>query len=127
MSDLKIITPPDILHTNEFSFLLIHPTKIVKEQFQNLISEFNVPFHVYLYEEDNNPEWLLTIFKNVDITILDIDNCPPKVRNLTSFFLSKDKTFWLTKSTDSYYNIISRNQIYDLDYLTNILGGKLEK
>lgn len=127
MSDIKIITPPDILHTTEFSFLLIHPSKIVKEQFQNLLVQFENSFHVYLYEEDNNIEWLLSTFHKSDIVILDLDNSPSKVKDLTGYFLSKDKTFWLTKSSDSYYNIISRNQIYDLDYLTNILGGKLEK
>ena len=129
MSDIKVITAPDILHSTELSFLLIHPSKIVKDQFQDLISQFDTPFHVYLYEEDTteNVEWLLAAYHKADIVVLDIDNCTPNVRSLSGYFLSKDKTYWLTKATDSYYNIISKNQIFGLDYLTDLLGGKLEK
>lgn len=128
MSDIKIITAPDILHTNELSFLLIQPSKIIKDQFQDLISNFQSTMHVYLLEKDTNDqvEWLLAAFHKSDIVIMDIDNSSPTIRALAGFFLSKDKTYWLTKSTDSYYNIISKNQIFGLDYLTNILGGKLE-
>jgi hypothetical protein len=128
MSDIKVITSPDILNTTEFSFLLVHPSKIVKEQFQNLLAQFDNGFHVYLYEQkDDSVEWLVSVFHKADIVILDLDNSPSKIKDLTGYFLSKDKTYWLTKGSDSYYNIISRNQIFDLDYLTNILGGKLEK
>lgn len=128
MSDIKIITAPDILHTNELSFLLIQPSKIIKDQFQDLISNFESTMHVYLLEKDTNDqvEWLLAAFHKSDIVIIDIDNSSPTIRALAGFFLSKDKTYWLTKSTDSYYNIISKNQIFGVDYLTNILGGKLE-
>lgn len=128
MSDIKIITAPDILHTTELSFLLIHPSKIIKDEFQDLISNFDAHLHVYLFEEESieQVEWLLAAFHKADIVIMDIDNSSPNIRALSGFFLSKDKTYWLTKSTDSYYNIISKNQIFGLDYLTEILGGKLE-
>jgi len=94
-----------------------------------LISHFDTSFHVYLYEEDTteNIDWLLAAYHKADIVVLDIDNCTPNVRSLSGYFLSKDKTYWLTKATDSYYNIISKNQIFGLDYLTDLLGGKLEK
>ena len=84
---------------------------------------------MYLYEDDSkeNMEWLLAAFHKADVVILDVDNSVPNIRNLTGYFLSKDKTYWLTKATDSYYNIISKNQIFGLDYLTDLLGGKLEK
>jgi hypothetical protein len=128
MSDIKIITAPDILHSTELSFLLIHPSKIIKDQFQELISNFDILMHVYLCEQDsyNEVEWLLAAFHKADIVIMDIDNSLPNIRALAGYFLSKDKTYWLTKSTDSYYNIVSKNQIFGLDYLTEILGGKLE-
>jgi len=128
MSDIKIITAPDILHSTELSFLLIHPSKIIKDQFQELISNYDILMHVYLCEKDsyNEVEWLLAAFHKADIVIMDIDNSLPNIRALAGYFLSKDKTYWLTKSTDSYYNILSKNQIFGIDYLTEILGGKLE-
>ena len=93
MSDIKVITAPDILHSTELSFLLIHPSKIVKDQFQDLISQFDTSFHVYLYEEDTteNIDWLLAAYHKADIVVLDIDNCTPNVRSLSGYFLSNKK------------------------------------
>lgn len=128
MSDITLITPPDKLYSQELSFLLIHPGPIVKDQFQTLISNFTDPIHLYLYEtKDNEVEWLLEIFDKVDIVVLDIDNCPSKIRDLTSYFITKDKTYWLTNGNENYYNMLSKNRIFALDYLNDIVGGKLEK
>lgn len=132
MSDVVLITPPDVLHTNEYSFLLIYPNSIVKDQFQTFISLYKTRVHVYLYEEtkDNIHEtidWLLEVFQKVDTVILDIDNCPGIIRDLSSYFISKDKTYWLTNSGDSLYTKINRNRTYDLDFLNTAIGGKFEK
>lgn len=129
MSNIKLITPPDKLQSQEFSFLLIFPGSIVKSEFQDLISCFDNPLHVYWYESDDaeNIDWLLDIFHQVDIVIIDIDNCPSKVRDLTSYLITKDKTYWLTNGGENYYNKLSRNRIFSLDSLNAIIGGKLEQ
>ena len=62
-----------------------------------------------------------------DTTILSIDNCPSKIRDLTSYLISFNKTFWLTKGEDSYYNSISLNRIYNLDNIPKPIGGNFEK
>ena len=127
MSNITLITPPDKLHSTELTFLLIHPSNVIKEQFQNLVAKHDNPCHVYLYEgKHDDIEWLLDVFYQADIVILDIDNSPTKIRDLTGYFISKDKTFWLTNGGENYYNVISRNRIFDLDYLDAIIGGKLE-
>jgi hypothetical protein len=130
MSDVVLVTPPDRLYTNEYSILLIHPSLVVKEQFQNLLLEADKPVHVYLYElhdEHHQPEWLIDVFQQVDIAIIDIDNCSHEIRDIASYFLSRNKTFWLTNSTESFYNKVSNNQIYTLDFLISKIGGNLEK
>lgn len=127
MSDITLITPPDRLHSTELTFLLIFPSSIVKDQFQNLIANTNLKCHVYLYENDVDVTWLLDTFYQSDYVILDIDNCTPKIRELSAFFISKDKTFWLTKGGESYYNNISKNRIFNLDYLQDKIGGTVEK
>jgi hypothetical protein len=48
MSDLTVVTPPDTLLTNNLSFLLIYPSREVKDDFQNLIMKFDDPFTVYI-------------------------------------------------------------------------------
>ena len=40
MSDLTVVTPPDTLLTNNVSFLLVYPSRDVKDEFQNLIVKF---------------------------------------------------------------------------------------
>lgn len=127
MSDITLITPPDKLRSRELSFLLVYPGSIVKDQFQTLISNFNIPIHLYLYDNDNNVEWLLDVFERVDFVVLDIDNCPSKVRGLVSYFITKDKTFWLTNGNEHYYNVLSNNRIFALDFLNDIVGGKIEQ
>lgn len=130
MSDITLVTPPDKLHLTDKSFLLIHPSSAIKEQFQHLISTYDIPFVVYLYEpseENEDPEWLFDVFHQVDYVILDIDNCSSKIRALSSYFISKNKTYWLTNGGENYYNIISKNRIFDLDFLTQKIGDDLEK
>lgn len=126
MSSIKLITPPDKLYSQEYSFLLIYPSNAVKSEFQDLISNFNDPCHVYWYDNDRDIEWLLEVFHQVDLVILDIDNCPPKLRDLTAYFLTKDKTYWLTSGGENYYNKLSNNRIFGLDSLSAIIGGSIE-
>ena len=131
MNEISLITPPDRLYTDAYSFLLIHPSKVIREQFQQLLAEIDVPMHVYLYEvedeEKHEPEWLIDVFQIADTVILDIDNCPSMIRDLTGYFLSKDKTYWLTNAEGRLYNIINKHRLYDLDYLKEKIGGTLEK
>lgn len=127
MSDIVLITPPDKLETSELTFLLINPSSIIKDQFQDLISKFQDPFYVYLYEQDDSLEWLLDAFHRADIVILDIDNSSSAVRDLTSYFITKNKTYWLTNSSHNHYNLISKNRIFALDFLENIIGGNFEE
>lgn len=125
MSDITLVTPPDKYYSQEYSFLLVYPSAVIKSQFQDLVETLNKHVIVYLYEKDEDdqePEWLLDCFYKADCVILDIDNCDTKVRDLTSYFIAKDKTFWLTNSGDNMYNILSKNRIFNLDFLSGKLG-----
>jgi|TARA_B110000977_G_C10956137_1_gene446654 hypothetical protein len=124
MSDIKLVTPPDRLYTQEYSFLLIYPSLIVKDQFQQLLADIDMHVHVYLYEPDGEQEyeWLLDTFNQVDTVILDIDNCETTIRSLAGYFIAKDKTYWLTKGDNPVYNIISKSRIYNLDFLSDKIG-----
>jgi hypothetical protein len=125
MSDITLVTPPDKYYSQEYSFLLVYPSAVIKSQFQDLVETLNKHVVVYLYEkdeDDHEPEWLLDCFYKADCVILDIDNCDTKVRDLTSYFIAKDKTFWLTNSGDNMYNTLSKNRIFNLDFLSGKLG-----
>lgn len=130
MTNITVVTPPDVLHTNELSFLLIHPSNIIKEQFQDIIEEFDKSFVIYLYEQDETNEeidWLLNVCHQADFVILDVDNCPTSVKDLTSYIIANTNTFWLTNAGDNHYNKLSVNRIFALDFLKEKIGGYFEK
>ena len=80
--------------------------------------------NVYVYDKpvQTNEEikWLLNVFKQCDTAIIDVDNTSPWARDLLSYMIAKNKTYWLTNSQDSVYNNLSNNKVYDLDFLSKI-------
>lgn len=127
---INLITPPDKLYNYYKSFALVYPSAEVKSQFQNLIENFEETINVYMYEvHDSEPalKWLLDIVKYSNFVILDIDNFPPKHRDLISHLLGFGNVFWLTKGENEVYNTISNNRVYNLDWLYDNIGGQLEK
>lgn len=129
MADINLITAPDRLFNDAQSFLLIYPSNEVKEQFNFLLQNIDQPFNVYLYEhlsDVHEIDWLLSTHKIVDFTILDVDNCPPEIKDLVSYFIANPKTYWLTKGEQMFYNKISNKRIYNLDYFADKIGGELE-
>ena len=126
---INLITPPDKLHNFSISFFMIYPSADTKSQFQNLIENFDDTINVYMYEQkDSEPEleWLLDIVKYSDYVIADIDNFPPIHRNIIGYLLGNDNVFWLTKGENIVYNTISNKRIYNLDWLYEHIGGRIE-
>jgi hypothetical protein len=130
VDSITLITPPDRLFNNSYSFLLIYPDSQIKEQLQNIIADWDEPINVFIYEQDeleHNIDWLLNTCHRVDNVILNIDQCPSKVRDLTSYIISFPKTYWLTNGSDTYYNYINLNRIYNLDYLFALRDNRNNK
>ena len=129
MHKITVITPPDKIFNQDYSFLLIYPSSNVKEQFQRAIAYLDIPITVYYYEPeelDANVDWLLSVAKITRTVILDLDNCPPKIRQIAAYILSNSNTYWLTNSNDNYYNKLSVNQVYNLDFIQQLLGDYIE-
>ena len=117
---IKLITSPDKVHSSELSFLLINPSTIVKEQFNDVIKEVKRTVNLYLYEEfseagygDTDVEWLLEVLHMVDYVILDIDNTK-NIEWLVGHILSFDKTYYLTTHPLRSYNILNTNRVFDI-------------
>ena len=105
--------------------MLIYPSSDIKEQFQNAIAFIDQPFNVYYYEQndlEHNVDWLLSVCKIVNTVILDLDNTSSRIKTLASYIIADPKTYWLTNDTQSYYNKISINQVYNLDFIQATIG-----
>jgi hypothetical protein len=117
---INLITSPDKVHSSELSFLLINPSSIIKEQFNDVIKEVKRTINLYLYEEyseagygDTDVEWLLEVLHMVDYVILDIDNTK-NIEWLVGHILSFDKTYYLTTHPLRSYNILNTNRVFDI-------------
>ena len=112
---LNLITSPDKLFNNTPSLLLVNPSDMIKENFNSLATNFESDVNLYLYENiEEELSWLLEVAQSVDYIVLDIDNT--KAHHwIIGYLLGFNNTFWLTNSSESVYNIINNNRIYELN------------
>jgi hypothetical protein len=57
---------------------------------------------------------------------MDVDNCDTATRAFTSHIIAQPCTFYLTNDGLTPYNIISKNRVFDVSWLENILRGNNE-
>lgn len=127
MSDIILITPPDIVYNKNKNILLINPSEQHRQSIQNILAKNNEPVNIYLHSDNIEMDWLLTMHRICDAVFLDLDNMPQELRDLASYLISFHNTYWLTKGENIVYNKISNKRIYDFEFLNNILGGEIEK
>jgi hypothetical protein len=125
LKKINIVTPPDMLFNDSFQLLVIYPSKQLQDDLQNnFLANTDIDVNVYVYDKPiqttQEVEWLLSVFKQCDTAIIDVDNASPWARDLTSYMIAKNKTYWLTNSQDSVYNSLSNNRVYNLDFLSAI-------
>ena len=113
---INLITQPDKLYNDNRSFLLMNPSDIVKEQFNEMAKQLGENLNVYLFDQDevHDVNWLLDIVNQVGTIILDVDNTRNEYQWLIGYLLSFDKTYYLTKADQMSYNVINTRRIYDV-------------
>ena len=118
LGKINLITPPDSLFNSNLSYLLVKPSTKLKVQFQTLLSSINEEINVYIYDTDViDIAWMLNAANNVDLIIVDVDNCDSITRNFVSLLLSLPITYFLTEDDLTPWSLINRNRIYNLDSL----------
>jgi hypothetical protein len=130
LKKINIVTPPDILFNDSLQLLLVYPSKQLQDELQNnFLTNANLDINLYVYDkpvqDKKEVEWMLSVFKQCDVAIVDVDNMSPWARDLASYMIAKNKTYWLTNSQDSVYNSLSSNKVYNLDFLS-IIGDNFE-
>jgi hypothetical protein len=105
--------------------LLVCPSTKVQDELQKThFPKAKEDINVYYFDKSSynkdEIDWLLNVFQQCDVVIVDIDNCPPFIKDAVSFMIAKTKTYWLTNSHDTVYNHISKNKVYTLDFLSKI-------
>jgi hypothetical protein len=111
---INLITPPDKLHNKNYSLLLVNPSDDMKSQFNDFATSLDNPINLYLYEINDDLNWLIDISQSVNNIILDIDNTKEN-QWVIGYLLGFGKTFYLTNTSESVYNSINVNRIYDFN------------
>ena len=125
---INLITPPDKLFNLNLGYLLIKPSSKVKMQFQQILSQSLDDLNVYIFDDDDTDvEWMLSVSQQADVIIVDIDNCDSLTRNFVSFLLAQPNTFYLTNDEITPWALISRNRIFNLDWIVETLGKEDEE
>ena len=122
MNKINIVTYPDQMHNDSYEILLLYPSqKVLQDLQKNFLAYYEDNANVYIYDKEiyvkEELDWMLTTLKCANVVIADIDNTLPFFRDMLSYIVAKDKTYWLTNAEKSVYNHISNNRIYNLEFL----------
>lgn len=130
MNKINLITAPDQIFNDNFKMLLLFPTEQLLTEIQNRILSKVNNLDVYIFDKPNynkdDVNWLLNVFAFSNCVLIDVDNSAVYCKDLYSFFIAKNKTYWLTNSLNCVYNHISNNKLQDLEILSKI-GDHIEK
>lgn len=121
-TNINLITPPDKLFNSNLSFLLVKPSTKIKIQFQGILSKALEDVNVYIFDDSEaDIDWLLSVSQTVDRVVIDIDNCDNITKLFVSLILTQPNAYYYTSDEITPWNLISRNRIYDLDWVTEVL------
>jgi hypothetical protein len=127
LGKITVITPPDKLFNLTLSYLLVKPSNHVKQQFQAILSQSIDDLNVFIYDQDDNDtSWLLSVVHQVDCVIVDIDNCDPVTKQFVTFMMAQPYVHYITNDEVTPYNLISKNRIWDLDFIVEQIKNQEE-
>jgi|SRR6056300_56797 flagellar biosynthesis protein FliP len=129
MSNITLITPPDKVFNQNTNIFLLYPSEKIKSDLQDVLADTVSPVNIYMYEntEEHDIDWLLSVHKLSDIVLVELEQLPSEIKQIEAYLISQSNTYWLTKGENVWYNKLSVNKIYDLNFLTTKLGGTVER
>lgn len=123
LGKINLITPPDKLYNSNVSYFLIKPSTKIKMQFQTLLSQIDEDLNVYIFDDNETDiDWMIGVAQMADFVIIDIDNCDPTTKLFVSLLLTQPNAYYLTLDEITPYKLLSRNRIYNLDWINEVLN-----
>ena len=128
LGKITLITPPDKLFNNNLSYLLVKPSNFVKSQFQTILSHSLEDLNVFIFDNDDmDISWMLSASYQADCIIIDVDNCDPQTHKFITLLLMHPSAYYMTKDETTPYHLISRNRIYDLNWIIEKIKAEEEE
>lgn len=119
LGKITIITPPEKVFNLNVNYLIVSPSMNMKQQIHGLLTNCIDNVNMFIFEpDDTDIDWLLSVAQFVDVIIIDVDNCNSLVKNFISCLMMMSKTHYMTTDEVTPYNLISKNRVYNLDWIT---------
>lgn len=122
---INLISPPDTLFNNNFTFALLNTTPAEQEQVSMWLAKNgrDEEINVHVYNNDTNPVWLLNIANAKNPTYINLDNTSDVSVHYTSYILSMGQSYYYTadKNSESIYKLINNNHLNSVtDFMDKI-------
>jgi len=118
-SKINLITPPDTIHNNNFSFVMINTTPAEQEKTSYFLAKEgdNKEINVFVYNNESNPTWLLNHVNGKHHTYINVDNCLDISVKYISYMMSQSNVYWSTNDNNSkeLFGLINTNFIDNID------------
>ena len=125
LGKITVITPPEKFFNLDVGYLLVRPSTHVLEQFHAIIGQTDEDINIFIYDTNEaNIEWLLSVMHQVAVIIIDVDNCDPITKSFVAFMLTHPESYYITSDEQLPYNLISKNRIYDLDWIVEQIDNE---
>ena len=109
-----IITPPDYYHNSQFKVLILNPTAEEKQIYSDFIkSELAPDLSIYLYDNQDQIDWLLNVIRIVDAAYINVDNSKDLSYYYISYLVSQPNVTWNSDKLD--YSILNREKVRTID------------
>jgi hypothetical protein len=106
----------------------VKPSAKLKIQFQHNLKQIDDDVNVYIFDDtETDIDWLLSVGKIADFIIVDIDNCDYQTKLFISLLLIQPNSYYLTSDESTPWSLISRNRIFNLDWVLEVLNGDDEE
>lgn len=125
LGKITVITPPDKFFNLDLGYLLVKPSTHVLEQFHSIIGNSDEDINIFIYDTNEaDIDWLLSVTHQVDVVIIDVDNCDPITKSFVTFMLTHPNAYYITNDELTPYSLISKNRIFDLDWIVEQINNE---
>ena len=66
---------------------------------------------------------MLSVAGNVDVIVVDIDNCDYTTKLFAMYLLAQPNVHYLTSDETTPYNLLNKNRIYNLDQIAERMAN----
>lgn len=125
---ITLITPPDFYENGNKSILLMGMTEEDMDVASAWLGEQDLSeTNLYVYQNENNMEWLLYAANRADLNFINLDSDSSIITYMASYFLSKPNVFYTTKDANlkALLSYISNSYVSNIkEFLERAFDGQ---